>query len=197
MSFPAKSNTKNSSKTKRETSGITLSTISDKGFETIYRKYYRKLFGVAFGILKQQEKAEGIIHDVFLSVWERRDQINIDTSLEGYLMTSVKLSVLAHIRQSKTRKRHLTTISKNSATSENIVEMDYGAQELQERIDGLVGLLPDKCRKVYKLSREQGKNNKEISFSLNIAEKTVEAHISKALSFLKSRLKEYTFFFFL
>ena len=117
MSFPAKSNTKNSSKTKRETSGITLSTISDKGFETIYRKYYRKLFGVAFGILKQQEKAEGIIHDVFLSVWERRDQINIDTSLEGYLMTSVKLSVLAHIRQSKTRKRHLTTISKNSATS--------------------------------------------------------------------------------
>ncbi|MEM9866461.1 MAG: sigma factor [Bacteroidota bacterium] len=137
MSFPAKSNTKNSSKTKRETSGITLSTISDKGFETIYRKYYRKLFGVAFGILKQQEKAEGIIHDVFLSVWERRDQINIDTSLEGYLMTSVKLSVLAHIRKSKTRKRHLTTISKNSAASKTSWRWTMEHKSFRKELMGL------------------------------------------------------------
>ena len=168
-----------------------LSINSVKAFEQIYKKHFKRLFSIAYGILKHQEKAEGIVHDVFLSVWGRRKKIRLTESLEGYLVKAVKLAVMEHMRKVTTRRRHLEIISARPEARDNIVELEFGAAELQERINLLVDQLPPQSQKVYRLSREEGKNNKEISSQMLIAEKTVESHLTKALSYLRSNLSEY------
>ncbi|MEM6735951.1 MAG: RNA polymerase sigma-70 factor [Bacteroidota bacterium] len=175
----------------RLTSSLSLSINSVEGFEQIYNTHFRRLFSIAYGILKQQEKAEGIVHDVFLSLWERRDKISINESLEGYLVKATKLAVTEYLRTRAIRNKHHEIIAAKPDTYEHSVELEIGASELKERIDFLVDNLSPKAKKVYRLSREEGKNNKEISVLMAIAEKTVESHLTKALSFLRSNLAEY------
>ncbi|MEM0939838.1 MAG: RNA polymerase sigma-70 factor [Bacteroidota bacterium] len=175
----------------RLTSSLSLSINSDESFERIYNTHFRRLFSIAYGILKQQEKAEGIVHDVFLSLWERKDKITINESLEGYLVKATKLAVMEYMRTRAIRDKHHEIIAARSHINENSVELEMGASELKERIEFLVNNLPPKAKKVYRLSREEGKNNKEISVLMAIAEKTVESHLTKALSFLRSNLAEY------
>ncbi|MEM9364171.1 MAG: RNA polymerase sigma-70 factor [Bacteroidota bacterium] len=177
-------------------SPIIFNLASAKGFEMIYKKYYRKMFNVAYGILGNIPHSESIVHDVFLSIWERRNQITVQQSMEGYLVGATKLAVLTHIRNTNNSRKHLKLIKDKSELTENKVDQDYEAQELQEKLDALVVELPEKCRNVYHLSRVKGKNNREISKELSISEKTVEAHISKALRHLRRHLKQIGFLFF-
>ncbi|MEM9329417.1 MAG: RNA polymerase sigma-70 factor [Bacteroidota bacterium] len=176
---------------KKEIGSLSLSINSAKGFEQVYHQHFRRLFSIAYSILRHQEKAEGIVHDVFLSVWERREKIVIKESLEAYLVRATKLAVMEHMRTRAIRHRHHEILAAQPNAAENSVELEMGASELKERIELLVHSLPPKSQKVYRLSREEGKNNKEISDLMAIAEKTVESHLTKALSFLRSNLPEY------
>lgn len=176
---------------KGSTLSLSISINSIEGFEQIYNTHFRRLFSIAYGILKQQEKSEGIVHNVFLALWERREKITITESLEGYLVKATKLAVMEYMRNKAIRNKHHEIIAAKPNVSENSIELEIGASELKERIDLLVNSLPPKSQQVYRLSREEGKNNKEISSLMAIAEKTVESHLTKALSFLRSNLPDY------
>jgi RNA polymerase sigma-70 factor (family 1) len=160
-------------------------------FEEIYNRYWLKLYSAAYKRLKERETAKEIVQDFFTSFWINREQVKIQTSLQGYLFTSVKYLVLNHKRAEAVRNSYVEILLMVNNSFDNSTEENYYYKELLERVEVEVNQLPPKCRNVFELSRKQYKTNKEIAQLMGISEKTVENHLTKALRYLRVNLNSF------
>ena len=167
--------------------------IDEDSFKEIYNLYWEKVFSVCYSNLGESEAAKGMVQEIFKSLWERKEELEINQSVERYLVRSAKFKVFEYIRNKKIREQHLENIVANQTTSLNYTENEVMVSSLSERITNLIENLPSQCRRVFKMSREQGLSNKEIASDLLISERAVEYHISKAVTSLKSHLTEYSY----
>ncbi|MCF2443553.1 RNA polymerase sigma-70 factor [Dyadobacter sp. CY345] len=167
--------------------------IDEDSFKEIYNLYWEKVFTVCYSNLGDSESAKGMVQEIFKSLWERKEELEINQSVERYLVRSAKFKVFEFIRNKKIREQHLENIIASQTSSLNFTENEVMARSLSERISSLIENLPSQCRRVFKMSREQGLSNKEIASDLLISERAVEYHISKAVTSLKSNLPEYSY----
>jgi RNA polymerase sigma-70 factor (ECF subfamily) len=168
-------------------------------FEEIYNKYWLKLYSAAYNRLKEREAAQEVVQDFFTSFWVNRAQLKIHSSLQGYLFTAIKYSVLNYKRAENVRADYCDLLLLANQDSYNPTEEYVTYKELIESINNGVEQLPPKCRSVFELSRNQYKSNKEIAKLLDISEKTVENHLTKALRYLRVNINTsilLLFFFF-
>ncbi|MEM6843343.1 MAG: RNA polymerase sigma-70 factor [Bacteroidota bacterium] len=164
-----------------------------KGFEQVYRTYVAKLCRIAANQVSDVATAQSIVQNVFSTLWERRDSLMIEGPIENYLVRAVKLKVMEHLRAQSIRRERLKDFLADYRPASQCTEYELDYHELLTQVNQLTEQLPSQCRRVYRLSREQGLNNKEIASTLLIAEKTVEAHLTKALAYLRRNLTDYTF----
>ena len=165
---------------------ISLKEGDRNAFSLIYNTYWKRLLAVSYSHLKDKTLAEEVVQEVFISLWNRRMTLEIK-SLESYLATAVKFATFKAIQR---MKRHAEIENNLAKTDTESVSDDYvDAKFLKEYVEGVVESLPDKCQLVFKLSRESYLTNKEISQNLSISEKSVEAHITRALRVLKYNLQ--------
>ncbi|MGF7077173.1 RNA polymerase sigma-70 factor [Mucilaginibacter sp. 3215] len=166
-----------------------LFTLGDiDAFEEIYNRYWLKLYSAAYKRVKERETAQEIVQDFFTSFWINREQVKIQTSLQGYLFTSIKYLVLNYKRAEAVRNSYAEILLLVNNSFDNSTEENYYYKELLERVETEVNQLPPKCRNVFELSRKQYKTNKEIAQLMGISEKTVENHLTKALRYLRVNL---------
>jgi RNA polymerase sigma-70 factor (family 1) len=162
---------------------------SESALTALYLRYWDKLLIVATNRLDDPEEAEECIQDVFFRLWQRREDLQLSHSLATYLAVAVKYRVInAMDKQYRLRNRmersHADLIEYQVFSAE-----DYLLEkELKEQLTASINKLPEKCRIVFKLSREQGLTHKQIAAELDISEKTVEAHISKAMKDIRGNL---------
>ena len=165
-----------------------LKQSDSKAFEEIYNRYWKACFKYAIQKIADIPKVEDICHDVFLSIWQRRDSLDV-FNLEAYLMQSVKYAVL-RIKQADIKANLLShQLIQKEETNETeykvfFNEMNRAWQEGLEK-------LPESSKEVFILSRLDYLSNKEIASKLSITEKGVEYHISKSIKFLREHLKDY------
>jgi RNA polymerase sigma-70 factor (ECF subfamily) len=157
-------------------------------FTEIYNRYWDTMLAIAWNHSKDRAVSKDIVHDVFISLWERRDLVNIQ-NLPGFLTVSVKLSIY-HYYQKEQRRSQLAL--KNFEYEIISYEEDkLDARFLQQYIDDIVEELPEKCRLVFRYSRENGMKNSEIAAEMQITEKGVEANLTRALKTIRGELKKY------
>lgn len=155
----------------------------------IYNKYWNQLYSSAYNVLHDQQACEDIIQDIFINLWNRRDSIEIKVSLRSYLFASTRYEVYRQIRYSSVREDIFENIHERLETPSEYGNIEY--QELISQINSVVENLSEKCKIVYKLSREEQLSHKEIASQLNISTKTVENHLNKALRQLRISLRLY------
>ncbi|UAY54186.1 sigma-70 family RNA polymerase sigma factor [Arachidicoccus terrestris] len=163
----------------------------DEGaFNEIYRRYWKLLFSVAVNKLEDYGDAEVAVQDVFTDLWNRRAAIEITYSLKSFLAGAVKFRVYATLaaRQKLQRKKAVLT-NVTRVLMEHSVDDIYRFKVLQEQITLASNKLPERCRIIYKLSREAGYSNKRIARKLCISEKTVENQITRALHQLRTAVQ--------
>ncbi|TAM99996.1 MAG: RNA polymerase sigma-70 factor [Chitinophagaceae bacterium] len=162
-------------------------------FEELYNRYWHELFIAAYKRLQCREDAEEAVQNLYESLWKNRHKIHIRTSLENYLFASVRYIILRMMQQ----KLLLPAFSDGNVDAyckpDRSTEEGILINDLSRHINQLVDGLPDKCRKVFELSRYEMKTHKEISTLLSISEKTVENHITKALHLIKNDLNHFFF----
>lgn len=159
-----------------------------RAIEEIYDRYWKQLLAVAYGILKDKDDAQEIVQSVFIRLWDRRQNLKI-TNLSGYLATSIRYAVYTMIQRNQ-RKEEVCQIYLNRKQEKDYEEEKIYANFLKQYINGIVDKLPDRCKLVFVYSREEGKTIPEIAEKLDIAEKTVESHLTKALKRIRLSLKE-------
>ncbi|RXF70160.1 RNA polymerase sigma-70 factor [Arcticibacter tournemirensis] len=155
-------------------------------FNQIYKRYWKKLLMIAWNHSKNEAIAKDIVHEVFLSLWERRSEIEIK-DLGAFLATSIKFTVFKYYQQ---ESRHAKLVRENYIVqdwSEDEAKLD--ALFLKEFINGIVEEMPEKCRLVFKYSRDEGLKNSEIAEKISISEKGVEANLTRALKIIRHELK--------
>jgi len=162
-------------------------------FEGLFRQYAKPLFYYAAKFV-DDEAARDIVQDVFAKLWSD-EQITIRKSLNALLFTMVRNICLQHLEKQKVRNKFLT-LSKLALQEEELrYYMDEKTslieQEMENRLNQAIEALPDRCRKVFVMSRYENKKNREIAEELNISVKAVEKQIARAMVILRSELKDF------
>lgn len=168
----------------------TLKTGDKTAFAEIYNRYWDKLFSIAGHKLDQLEDAEEVVQNIFISLWNRRETLEITSTLNSYLAVSVKYRVIKVLEKQYHQRKYTNSLGKRQSLDDSTQEwLEF--TELKAQLEQLVKRLPDKCQLVYRMSRENGFSQKEIAGKLDISEKTVEAHLGKALKTIKSGLNTF------
>jgi len=152
----------------------------------IYKRYWASLFSAAYNILKDRQSCEDIIQELFIKLWDCRAEVEISVSLKAYLYASVRYGVYRQIKTGSVRSEIFDDLIERLHTPTAYGSIEH--KELLLQINRVIDTLPDKCREVYKLSREECLSHKQIAMQLNISTKTVENHLTKALRELRGSL---------
>lgn len=174
-----------------------LSKSDELAFAEVYDRFWQKLFAIAYNRLKEIQTAEDIVHDVLISLWANRERIAIE-SLENYLATAAKYMVLAKIKKKERERIYNNDIASHQAPIfelpiESSLHYKFILQSVKEEVEKL----PEKCRMIFKYSRNAGMPVKEIAKLLDIAPKTVENQLNKALKQLNLVAKNFLCFLLL
>jgi RNA polymerase sigma-70 factor (ECF subfamily) len=161
--------------------------LGDQGaFTEIYERFWKKLLQIAWNHTKDKKMSEDMVHEVFMSLWERKEKLDI-ADVGAFLATSVKYTVFKNYqRESRRSKLAELNYPFNNITDD---EEKLDAIFLREYIDGIVEKLPEKCKMVFRYSREKGLKNAEIAAEMNITEKGVEANLTRALKMIRGNLE--------
>lgn len=166
--------------------------IDENTFFQLYERYWDKLYQIAFKYLNDGFQAEEVVQELFTSLWQRKDSLLlVESTVENYLVRAVRFKI-SRIYSDEIRKtQKIDEYKLQQSTASHHTEKQVLYNFLKEDVDKLVGMLPERCKDVYQLSRIKGLNNKEIAVNLLISEKTVENQLTKALNFLRKGLKKY------
>ncbi len=174
-----------------------LKNASMQSFENLYFRYSVKLYNFVLKLSKGNSyMAEELVQRTFIKVWENREQINSDKTFISYLCTIAKNMLVNEYEHQTIQYIYSEFVRVQMADIENSTELDVDKMLLDEYIEKLTDELPPKRREIFVLSRRKGLTNKQISELLHISESTIETQLSKALSFMKTKLNmhyEYVF----
>lgn len=163
-----------------------LKNDDEKAFTELYERYWKKLLVSANLLLDSREDAEELVHDIFVTLWTKRGQLQILHSFHTYIAAMVRYGcfrILAGRRRLRTKE-----------TAEGLEMADPSTQQwlefedLRGELEKAVGRLPEKCRLIFRLSREQDLSDKEIARRLDLSVNTVRTQMHRALQKLKTAI---------
>lgn len=166
-------------------------------YTEIYNRFKLPLYSFLWKRLGDKDEVLDILHEVFLTIWEKRAEINYNSSLSGYLFSAVRNKLLDRIAHEKVKQRYIDSfydfINNTHIPADHLVR----SNELSYYIEKEIIKLPPKTREVFELSRKSNLSRKEIADKLGISENTVKSHMHQALKILKLKLGSFLFLLFL
>ncbi|MCU0323855.1 MAG: RNA polymerase sigma-70 factor [Spirosomaceae bacterium] len=160
-------------------------------YEQIFRKYYQSLCNYANSMIRDMDDSEEIVQNVFMTIWEKKDDLEITISLKSYLYRAVHNHCLNRIKHFKVREEYQQYATDYYDSSYHSVSETVYKNELEQKISEAIQKLPEQCRLIFKMSRFEELRYQEIADQLNLSVKTVENQIGKALKFLRTELVDY------
>lgn len=153
--------------------------------------FHQKLCVYAYGLTNDFDQAEDVVQNVFVRIWRKRDQLKTSYSLKSFLYKSVYNEFIDQYRKQKKvfalEKKHIDALT-------DVVEHtnDEDMMRLIAIVKNEIQNLPPKCRETFLMSKEEGLSNQEIAEYLDVSIKSVEAHMTKAFSILRSKIGDRT-----
>ena len=157
---------------------------NETAFKQIVDAYWTKVYGHALAYCKSAPQAEELTQDTFIAIWMNREKLPAVANFPGYLYMIIRHKLLNAIRQ-----KLATTIAVDNIPLEEVnwrpdIQMEY-RQAYEQLMQGLEALPPVR-KKVFMMSRLEGKSYDQIATELQVSRNTVKEHIVKALNFLRN-----------
>ncbi len=163
----------------------------ESAFRKFFNHFYPRLFEIALYYTKNQALAEEVVSDVFLKVWTQRKHLEGIRDVKGYLFVAVKRQSLNYVRSIRSVPLFVHDLEHHSIVESRTPESILFNQETLEAINRSIQNLPEKCRLVYKLVKEEKLTYKEVADLLHISRKTVEMHVGNALKKIRRDLEQH------
>ncbi|WP_421919219.1 RNA polymerase sigma-70 factor [Marinifilum sp.] len=161
-----------------------------KEFERLFKFYYPLLCNYAVKFVKDHDQAEEIVQSLFCQIWEDRKKLKIHTSFKAYLYKATYLNSLQFLRKKGIRNQYEAYV-KNTSNGDVTRYHSVEEKEIQTIIQNTLSNLPEKCSRIFKMSRYEGLKYHEIADKLSVSVKTVEANMGRALKAFRKNLKDY------
>lgn len=167
-----------------------MKTMDKAAFEELFRSCFTPLCSFAQKYVGDIDEAKDIVHNVFINLWNKREEVDLNTSLKSYLFQGVYNRSLNYIRDHKKLVKFDTPQSE-AELGQYLESKDHlESEEAEGRINRALDELPDKCREIFLMNRFDGLKYREIAKKLNISIKTVETQMSRALKTLREKLSD-------
>ncbi|HEY9001882.1 MAG TPA: sigma-70 family RNA polymerase sigma factor [Mucilaginibacter sp.] len=166
-----------------------ISLHDQQAFNTLFDRYWDKLYRIARARLDDETEAQDIVQEIFIKLWQRRETIEINTSVENYLQGAVRLSVIGHYRSLKADQAKLQNALERINILENSIHSLTDYLELEQTLEEALNLMPDMLKKVYQL-RSENHSVKAIAGELGLADQTVKNYIAEVTRRLRSIIIE-------
>ena len=158
-------------------------------YEKIFKTYFKELYRFAFSYIRDSSIAEEMAQEVFLYMWEKRNKIEIQTTLKTYLYSAVKNKCLNYIKLELPKQRAMADVSEVMLSVSESPKDEGENEVLKKYIQSAIESLPNKCRQIFLLSRNAGMTYEEIAEELDLSKKTVENQMGIALKKLRESLE--------
>lgn len=175
----------------------------ETAFTYFYDKYFRRITAFSVQFIYDKEEAENLAQEAFLNLWQNRECVESINGIQSFLYTYAKSKCLNMIRHNKVKDKFKSEIL-NQKERELDIEILNSVQfdtleltELERLIQESISDLPPKTREVFIKKRFENKKNAEIAEEMQVTLKAVEAHMTKALKILKTKLSDYLFLLFI
>lgn len=170
-------------------------------FEELYKTYYKRTFFFVRQYLLDDEEAKEIAQETFITLWDKRLTLNYELNIQSYIFTIAKNKCLNVLRKKINQRKYADKLSLQEAIVNRDALLDDSfdflvSKELSVLIDKVIGQLPSKSAKIFKMSRDEDMTYDEIAQELGLSKKSVEYHISRVLSNFRISLKDYIAFIF-
>lgn len=163
-------------------------------FQKLFEDYFRSLVTYSYRYVNDWSVGEDIVQDVFMALWINRDKIDLEEPIKPYLYRATYNRSINYLNSVSVQRRVDHADMLDELIDREILSYNQHdnllLKEIEEEITSFVGTLPEQRKRVFLLSREENLKNKEIALRLNISEKAVEKHITKALSDIRTHLTE-------
>jgi RNA polymerase sigma-70 factor (family 1) len=167
-----------------------ISEDNSDAFEKFYDLYYPKIYRFSSYFVKSGELCEEIVSDIFFSIWQGRKRLPDIENIDAYIYTSTKNRAYYYLAQAN-QKTEITidNLPIGFTVVDDNPEKIAITHELQQLINRAIADLPQRCRLIFLMAREEGLKYRDIAQVLSISEKTVNAQMVTALKKISSALK--------
>ena len=160
---------------------------NQEAFRAIFMRYYPKIRGFVFGLLKSDDDAEDVTQEIFARVWLKRESFAEVRNVGVYLFVLSRNMTYSYLEQKNARWNSLEYVPLDEIDDHNPLD-DLVAKDIALLIDMVVEGMPPQRKLIYKLSRDAGISNSEIAERLHLSKKTIENHLNLALKELRNAL---------
>jgi RNA polymerase sigma-70 factor (ECF subfamily) len=162
--------------------------LSEEKFAEIYQAFWKKLYGVAYNLLRDKTLAQEVVQDVFVKLWVNKEKITQVENAEAYLSKALRNKIYDHFDSDQCRKKHhqlaLENFSEECEAVDDAMVFDEGMHVINEELKKM----PATTRAIFRMSRFHKFTNDEIAAKTALSSKAVEYHITQAIKKLRTRL---------
>ncbi len=171
---------------------VQIEQSNQRAFEDLYRLFFARLYNFSLLYVHRKEPAEEIVNDVMVKIWEHRTTVNAIENLETYLFVAVRNHSLNYLQK---YSRYHISVAPETGMAEIISIGDPSQylewKEINFKLTLAIEKLPEKCRTVFKLIKEEGFKYKQVAEILNISPRTVETQLFRAIKKLNGVVEIY------
>lgn len=163
-------------------------------YERVFRALHDPLFRYALYITRSEAAARDVLQDAFLQLWDMRERLDLDQSLEALLYRMVRNRAYNHQRNRRSRAAKRASLSKADTASARLADAPdaaLSAKTLDSKLQAWIDELPERQHEALVLSRFKGLSHAEIASVMDISPRTVNNHVVRALKTLRSRLQAF------
>jgi RNA polymerase sigma-70 factor (ECF subfamily) len=160
-------------------------------FTEIYHRYKGVLYIHALKLLKDEDEAQDVVHELYTSLWNKSKDFNLDIPLRAYLYRGVKNRIFDIFAHQKIQESYIKKFAEVLNRGEWVTDEKIRERELIAAIEAGLDLLPAKMREVFEMSRFANLSHKEIGRELNISDKTVKTQVHNALQILRLKINSF------
>lgn len=180
-----------------ETLLVSVSENDDYAFRVFYDLYYRSVFRFTYYFLRNREASGEVVSNVFVSIWKSRVSLRRVSNIDAYLYVVARNESNRYLRECQARRRCLsleeipiTLVDRNTRTGDS-PDNRLLENEVEELVRRMVNELPERCRAVFLLSRQEGLSPCEIARALSLSESTVRVQIKIAVDRIVAGIRKH------
>jgi len=162
-----------------------------QAFEQVFKSNFKNLHAYAYTIIKDDIMAEEIVQNVFCRLWEKKDSVQIQSSLGAYLYRSVYHESLNYLKHLKVRSAYNSYAQSQFKNTSDKAEKKILLTDLENKLNQALSELPEQCRTIFQMSRFEELKYQEIADRLGLSVKTIENQMGKALRLLRLKLVDF------
>lgn len=171
-----------------------LKSGDEKAFEVVFECYKDYLYRFIRKALPLEEDPEGIVQEVFISVWLNKKNLDDSKPIKPYLFTIAKNQVFDHLRKLYSKRKYIDSILSEHTSNGGFAVDETEYRDFEHFLSDKINQLPERRKEIFKLSKLEGKSYREIAGKLLISENTVDMQMRLANKAIYRAIKQYLTF---